>query len=137
MSDSDLGRDISCTTSLRTGRFVTKARLVAEAAYRRITTPRGMLRGGEEEANYGIDITAVIGSDPKRVAKKLPVQIRAELQKDERLLTVTVDLVSVKNGPATIFLITIRATTADGPFTLSVKASAVTVELLGITAEAA
>ncbi len=58
----DFGREISCTDSLKTGRFSTGARLVAEAAYRRLTTPRGTLRGGEEEANYGIDLTEMCGA---------------------------------------------------------------------------
>ncbi len=134
---TDLGRDISCTTELRTGRFATGARVVAEAAYRRLTTPRGMLRGGEEEANYGLDLTELCGNtNPKAAAAALPGRIRSELTKDERIdpSTIVVDVLVVVEGPATSFTITIEAQAAAGPFTLKVLASAVTVELLGLGA---
>lgn len=129
------GRDVSCTDSRKTGRFVTGARLVAEAAYRRVTTPRGTLRGGEEEANYGIDLADLIGSNTTALsAAMLPGQIRAELAKDERIETTDVNVVTTVAGPAVSFNITISCTTAAGPFVLSLLASAVSVELLGITA---
>jgi hypothetical protein len=138
---ADLGRDISCTTGLRTGRFATKARLVGEAAYRRLTTPRGMLRGGEEEAIYGFDLTGLIGTaSTKSAAAALPGQIRAELLKDERIETVDIDVAVTRDGEgASSFVITMKAQTSAGPFTLAVRASEVTVELLGgiTTAEAA
>lgn len=128
----DLGRDISCTDSLKTGRFATGVRLVAEAAYRRLTTPRGMLRGGEEEQNYGLDLTAFCGTtNPKATAASLPGRIKSELLKDERIETVDVNIVVTTSRPATTFTITIAATTGAGPFTLKLLASAVDVELLG------
>lgn len=132
---TDFGRDLSCTTSLRTGRFVSGPRLVAEAAYRRLTTPRGMLRGGEEEANYGLDLTELVGSATgKEDAASLEGRIRNELVKDERIETVDVTVIASTKGPATSFAITVQAATADGPFTLRIQASELTVELLGITA---
>jgi len=135
---TELGRDISCTTSLRTGRFSTGARLVAEAAYRRLTTPRGTLRGGEDEANYGLDLTELIGStNPAELAVSLPGRIRVELEKDERIDSVEVSIASsTTSGGLTSFSIEIIAITSDGPFTLQLAASAVTVELLGISTEA-
>lgn len=132
----DFGRDTSCTTSLRTGRFVSGARLVGEAAYRRLTTPRGMLRGGEEEANYGLDLTELVGSvSAKRDQASIPGRIRSELTKDERIVTVDVQVAISTAGPATTFDITIDAVTTAGPFTLVLRASALTVELLGLTTE--
>jgi len=135
---ANFGRDTSCTSSLKTGRFVTGARLVAEAAYRRLTTPRGMLRGAEEEANYGIDLAELIGNvNPKAAAAALPERIRAELSKDERIDSVAVDVLISVVGPATTFVITVTCGTAAGPFELQLEASDVTVELLGIKTEAA
>jgi hypothetical protein len=132
---ADFGKDTSCLTGLRTGRFVTGARLVAEAAYRRITTPRGTLQGGEDEANYGIDLADLIGSatSPSAVAA-LPGQIQSELLKDERIASVTATVTSSTVGPSTTWTVSIEATTADGPFSLVLAVSGVTVELLGLQA---
>jgi len=130
----DFGRDVSCTDSMKTGRFVTGARMVAEACYRRLVTPRGTLRGGEEEQNYGLDLTELCGStNPTSAAASLPGRIRSELSKDERVESVDVEVLVTTDGPATTFAITIAVQTGAGPFTLSLLASAVTVELLGLT----
>lgn len=132
---TDLGRDTSCTTSLRTGRFSTGARLLAEADYRRLTTPRGTLRGGEEEKNYGLDLTEKIGSvATKSDAAALGGQIRSELMKDDRHDEVTVTVVRSVSGPAESWEVTIEGKSGAGPFSLVLLASAVTVELLGISA---
>jgi hypothetical protein len=129
------GRDISCTTSMRTGQFVSGARLVAEAAYRRLTTPRGMLRGGEEEQNYGLDLTDLIGSaTTKKDAASLEGRIRNELLKDERLLTIDVTVMATVEGPSTSFEILIDGMTKAGPFTLAVRVDDVSAQLLGIKA---
>ena len=130
----DYGREMRCMGSLKTGRFVTGAAVVAQACYGRLTTPRGMLRGGDAEANYGIDLTELIGAtNPKQVAASLPGRIRAELEKDERIESVEVDVLETRatNGDVA-FTITIDAVTGAGPFELRLLASAVTVELLGV-----
>jgi hypothetical protein len=127
------GQDVSCTDGLRTGRYVSEARLVAEACYRRLTTPRGMLRGGEEEQNYGLDLVELIGStSTKSDAAALPGRIKAELKKDERVETVETTVSRIVDGPAVRFEIEILVTTAAGPFTLMLSVNDVTVELLGI-----
>lgn len=129
----DFGRDTSCTDSMKTGRFSSGARLVAEAAYRRLITPRGTLYGGEEEADYGLDLSELIGSgDPVNTAASLPGRIRSELTKDDRIDTVDVDVVPDTNAAETTFNITIEAQTAAGPFELTLLATEVTVQLLGI-----
>lgn len=131
---TDFGRETSCTGSIRTGQFVSGARLVAEADYRRLNTPRGMLRGGEEEQDYGLDLNDLIGSaSTKADAASLEGRIRNELTKDERHLTVSVGVVVTTEGPATAFDITIDATTKDGPFTLAIRVTEVTTSLIGIT----
>lgn len=134
MNDTDFGRDISCTDSIRTGRFATNLQLVGEACYRRLTTPRGMLRGGDDEAEYGLDLTELIGaSNPDAIVVSLPARIRSELTKDPRVDAVAVDVVHVRSGASSAFTIAIDVTTGLGPFTLQILATEVTTELLGIT----
>lgn len=131
---SNFGRDISCTRGLRTGRFVTGPRLVAEALYRRLTTPRGTLRGGPDEANYGIDLTELVGSAAtKRDAAALPGRIQAEALKDERIERVNVTVTQSVEGPSVAFAILIEAETSEGPFELQLLVSEVTVQLLNIS----
>ncbi len=131
---ADLGRDVSCTDSVKTGRFVTGPRLVAEACYRRLTTPRGMLRGGEGEQNSGLDLTSLVGTtSPTSTAASLPGRVRGELMKDERVQSLTVDVLVTTEGPEVSFDITIVGVTSAGPFTLQLLASAVSVELLGLS----
>lgn len=131
---TDFGRDTSCTTSMRTGRIVRGRQLLAEAAFRRITTPPGTLRGGEAERNYGIDVTALVGaSEPRKAAARLPGIIRAELLKDERFLDATATVVAIASGAATEFEINIRLETEEsGAFTFKVGVDEVSAQFLGI-----
>jgi hypothetical protein len=133
---TNFGKDTSCTTGLRSGRYATGAKLVAEACFRRLTTPRGMLRGGDDEANYGLDLTELIGSASTKLdAAALGARIKAELLKDERLINVTVDVVRTLEGPSVSFDVTIYGETDAGPFDLQIGVDEVTVELLGIEAD--
>lgn len=92
-----------------------------------------MLRGGEEEQNFGLDLTELIGSASTPAdAAALPGRIRAELEKDERIESVTVIVVPFIDGAATTYNISVEAVTGEGPFTLTLAASAVSVDLLGI-----
>lgn len=131
MSADGFGRELSCTTTLRTGVYVSGARLVGEAAFRRLTTPRGMLRGGEDEANYGMDLTSFIGASPRGIST-LEGRIRNELLKDERIDKVTARVAKTLDGPATILRIEIDAETRDGPFTLVVQVDEISAQLLNI-----
>lgn len=135
---TDYGRDISCTDSLRTGRYVTGYRLIGEAIYRRLTTPRGTLRGGEAEENYGLDLVGLLGARATDdLVATLPDRIRNELLKDERIETVEVEIVSTGNDVTTALEIRIRVGSSSGPFSLVLGVNSVTAELLGITSEAA
>lgn len=129
---TDFGRDLSCTDSITTGRFVTGARLVAESDYRRLTTPRGSLR---DDLDFGEPLNQLIGtaSTSSQVAA-LPGRIQAELMKDERHASVDVVVTATTSGPVAMYVVDITGNTADGPFTLTIAASAVTVTLLGIDA---
>lgn len=140
MADVNYGRDLSCTDGLRTGRYVTGARLLAEACYRRLTTPRGMLRGGEEEANYGLDLSAEIGTtgNPGVLAASLAARVRNELLKDERILDVIVDVVPIVTGPLVELLVDIRGRGAkEGPFALQLSVTEARTALVSILGEAA
>jgi hypothetical protein len=134
MAVGDYGRDISCTTSLRTGRLSSGLVLLGEAAYRRITTPRGALRGGEDESIYGIDLLDMIGDASSRQATaRLPAQIQNELLKDVRFADVQVSVTSSADGPSVSYLILISITASGGEsFTLRVGVDEVSSQLLGI-----
>ena len=133
-SSSPLGYDTSCTDSLRSGIFVSGIRLVAEACYRRLITPRGMLQGGEAEADYGLDLLNLIGSvSTTNDAAALEGQISAELQKDERVQSVSATVTVVTTQPTVSLTISISVQSAAGPFTMVLAVSQVTVALLGIT----
>ena len=127
------GYDVSCTRRLRTGRFVSGVTLVAEAYYRRLTTTRGTLIGGEEEQNYGLNLMSLIGSAAtSSFAASLPGKIENELMKDPRTESVKATVVSATAGPAVTYTISIEAKTTLGPFTLVLAVSAVSAEIMGI-----
>lgn len=133
MTVTGFGRDTSCLTELRPGRYATGARLVAEAAYRRLTTPKGALLGGDDEANYGLDLLEVIGAmNPKAIAAALPAQIRHELLQDDRISSVDAVCNVVTSGPNTTIQIEISAETDVGPFDLTLAVSDVSVDVVGL-----
>ena len=127
------GYDISCTRGMKSGRFVSGVDLVAQAYYRRLTTPRGTLIGGEEEQNYGLNLMSLVGkAATPSFAASLPGKIENELLKDPRTESVSATVVSATSGPAVTYTIRIAAKTALGPFTLVLAVSAVSAEILGI-----
>jgi len=132
---SDFGRDLSCTTTLRTARYASGARAVAEACYRRITTRRGLLLGNEEEANYGIDVRDGIGaSNGATFAAGLPSKVEAELDKDDRILSTRATATVRQEGPLVSVLLRVSCETSEGPFTLTLSVSEAGVAILGIEA---
>lgn len=134
----NFGRDTSCTTELRSGRYATGVRLVAEAAFRRLTTPRGTLRGGEDEAGYGIDLLGMVGTvSTKKDAAALPGRIEAELRKDERIESVVVTVLETTVASLSSFQIDIEAVTEGGPFTLQIGIDNLELADLNIIVEAA
>jgi phage baseplate assembly protein W len=128
---TNYGKDIACLRGLKTGRYARGVKLVAQSYYRRLTTPRGMLRGGEDEENFGLNLAGLVGTSP---TPAIAAKIENELRKDERTLSVTTDVVATVEGPATVLTITITAETTEGPFSLQLSATDVTVEILGIAA---
>jgi hypothetical protein len=132
--DELYGRDTYCLDALRPGRWARGKQLLAQRLYHRLITPRGSLRGGDQEANFGYDLAGKIGStDARTLASMLPVQIQNELGKDEEVDAVKVTATSSTNAGQVSWSITISVTpNTVGPFDLVLAASAVTVELLGV-----
>jgi hypothetical protein len=113
------GLDLSSLDDVDETREVTGLELVAQDAVWRLKTPRamGILEG--DAPDYGLDLLEAIGSaETASDVAALPERIRAELTKDERILTVEASVVATVAGPSTSFDIRIRCTTADGPFEL-------------------
>jgi phage baseplate assembly protein W len=134
---TNLGRDTSCTTGLRSGRLVSGARLVAESLYRRLDTRRGTLRGGRDEANFGIRLSDYIGQgDDEFVRSSLPGIITAEATKDIRIDASRLRVAVTRTRPGVGVKYDVRVTgwTDTGPFDIVLQVSAVTVELVGLTA---
>lgn len=133
---TEYGKDVSCLTEMRTGRYAKGVRLVAESYFRRLTTPRGMLRGSEAEADFGFDLTEKVGTLASKSARAaLPSEITSELMKDERSQSIDVEVTETKtdDGVGVKWIVTIDAVTTEGPFTLQLGVTNVSAELLGIT----
>lgn len=127
----DYGSDVWCDASVKTGRYADDLRLAAQNVVHRLTTPKGALRGGEEEQDYGLDLPGMIGSAQTEAdAAALPGRISVELSKDPRVLTTTTTVTSTSDGVATSWTVAITVTTERGSFRLA--ASEVTVELVGL-----
>lgn len=129
------GRALWCTDQIRSGRRATHMQVVAHALFRRLITPRGTLRGGEEETAYGFDVSGYIGATSEDFAAvSLPAQVRAELMKDDRVSDVAVDaFISTGANGLTQVVLNVTAVLADesGDFAFTVAATAVTTTLLG------
>ncbi len=140
------GTDVSCLDSLATGRLVTGPRLVVEALYRRLITPRGMLGGGLEESTYGFDVGGYVGSLTSNagispgtgpvLTAALPAMVRNECLKDDRVSTVDVEASIVDRGDGTYTLrIDVTGTLVDSgeDFQLTVGVDDVSTQFLGGT----
>lgn len=130
------GRDTFCFTEILTGRIVTGAELVAQAIYRRLTTPRGTLRGGEEESVYGLDLLDFVGrTGPQAVVDALPDVVEAEVLKDDRVVSCACKATrTVYPDSSVAVTLDIACTLRDEgeDFTLTLGVSAVSVSVLGL-----
>ena len=110
------GVDLWCDSRLQTARYARGSRALAQALFRRLTTPRGSLRGTPEAEAYGLDISQFIGSASQPIVlASIPSQVRAELAKDDRILATEVtvyDVVTSADGLSAIML-EIQVTPAD------------------------
>lgn len=134
MTAPGYGREIWCLDSIITGRYVTGWRVVAQALYRRITTPRGTVLsiGNPEAAAYGFDICEYIGAVgyPTALAA-LPSLVRGEFMKDGRVADATVEAFEERasNGEIYITLSAVVVLVDEGEtfqFTADVTAESIT-----------
>jgi hypothetical protein len=130
------GTDVWCGDQIVSGRYSTGWRTVALALYRRLITPRGMLRGGDDEANYGLDVSQYVGAVgyPTSIAA-LPNIVRGELLKDDRVFDVNVRATTTQGADGLIdVLLDVSVVLVDEgeSFTLTVGVDEVTAELLDV-----
>lgn len=118
--------------SIRTGRLAAGLRCMAQNIVHRLDTPRGMLRGGQDERDYGIDLPGLIGSTQNgQDAAALPVKISNELRKDRRVVRVVSTVNETHDGVAVSWDVSITVHAAEGSF--SIAASAVDLEIVGLS----
>lgn len=129
----DQGTDTYCLDSLKPGRLVSGKMLVAQRCYRRLTTVRGSLRGGEDEANFGLDIAGFVGrTEDRDLPSMLPVAVKNELLKDPAVSAVDVVAVREANGGEVSWTLTITITCTSGDVELIVSVNDVTAALLKV-----
>lgn len=129
------GRDTSCVDSLTPGRLVSGKTLVGQRCYHRLITPKGKLRGGEDEANFGCDLPGFVGrTDDRQLPSMLPVVVQNELLKDPAVSAVRCIANRVDDGAGSIsWTLNISIDTTTGNVDLIVSVDAVTTQLLGIS----
>lgn len=127
------GRDTYCLDTLSPGRLVSGKALVAQRLYRRLVTPPGMLRGGEDEADFGVDLPGMVGGiEPVALASTLPVRVENELRKDPAVSEITVDATRTSDASGVTWTLRIDVETTEGDVELIMAVSDVSVELLGV-----
>lgn len=129
------GTEVWCTDKMQSGRLARGKVALVQALYRRLITPRGTLRGGDQESNYGIDLAdyvGAIGYDTAILA--LPSVVRSELLKDERVLDVDVTVTTATNSAKGIEItiaVSVIPQDESEAFTFNVSVSDVSAELIG------
>lgn len=130
---SELGVDINCLTDIDPNLTLASGwRNLANALGRRLLTDNGFLfdtTGDAQAADYGEDIrkklNAGFTSDDARL---LEGRIQQQMLQDERVAAADVDVVFVFSTSS--LTITIDIETKEGPFTLIMNVSQLTVEIL-------
>lgn len=131
------GTDIWCLGQIRSGRLARGRAVVIQALYNRTITARGTLRGGEEESTYGLDLAGFVGAvGATLAARALPLQLRTEWLKDDRVQDVSIvgTVVPGTDGTSEVHLdcnVLLAGETESFPLTLAVSDTSVT--LLGGT----
>jgi hypothetical protein len=130
MATVDFGTDIACVTDVGPKfSFVSGMVNLGNALCRRLITQRGTLL---YDLNYGTDIRARLNSGnlPSNITS-LQADIENECEKDPRIDSCTA--VVAFNQAAQNAIITLAGVGGQGPFTLVLLASQLTVQLLQVT----
>jgi hypothetical protein len=102
---SGYGEDIWCGDELVTSRRSRGVNTVLLAWYRRLRTPRGTLRGGDEESAYGLDLSSYVGAVGYPAAiLAMPTLVRAELSKDDRAVDIAVTATSSVDAAGLVYI---------------------------------
>lgn len=121
------GLDLSCTADLHpTMNVVTGDDLMREVCFRRLYTPRGSLLSSPQEVTIDVREYLSAEADEDRAVDLLRGACIAALSSDPRILSVDV-VVEIVDREATI---AIAAIGSEGPFALTISASAATVAVL-------
>ena len=132
------GKDTWCLGSLASGRFATGPIAVGQAAFRRLTTPRGTLRSvlpNAPELTYGFDLSRYIGAiDTDLAVATIPGRVRSELLKDDRIRDVECSVSVERRSDGTSYLlvaITAQLSNAGDSFSLTLSVDEASTELVG------
>lgn len=126
---SDLGTDLSCVDDCTAEMSEVTGRIcLAQAIARRYLTPRGRLI---DDPNYGYDLTQYINDDlgPSDLGK-IKAGSEAEALKDERVEECNVSIAVSVGG---VMMLTAILTDGNGPFTLVLAITAVTVQIITVS----
>lgn len=132
------GTDTWVLDQVRTGRMATGVTLLAQALYRRLTTPRGTLDDGDEGIVYGLDVCDFIGRDSTPdFVDAIPAAIEAECLKDDRVSSVQATATATTSSAGeTSVLVEVAVAPFDesiSAFTFTLSVSSVSVSFLGVT----
>lgn len=124
-----LGTDLSAVTGLDPSlALFSGSRIVAEAAVRRITTPRG---GLFYAPNYGIDVREILNA---KVTQQLlgawRARIESEIRKDERVDTLSSTLAFYTQSEQV--RIRVEGSTGAGPFAFTLAVSSISVDVIAL-----
>lgn len=127
--DETLGTDVSALPSLGSRfRLVSGPENLAEALARRLMTPRGALHYAPD---YGTDLRAFLSEAfTARTITRVRAAVEAELRKDRRVTAVSA--VATYDATTESLAVEVVVENEAGPFTLTVRATALTVELLAV-----
>jgi hypothetical protein len=131
------GKDTWCLYGVASGRFATGATAVAQAAFRRLTTPRKTLRSvlpNAPELTYGFDLTGYVGAVSAEIAAAtIPARVRSELLKDDRIRDVFCTVSNRRRSGEDVLMVTIRAKLSNSgdTFALTLSVSDAATELVG------
>jgi phage baseplate assembly protein W len=126
-SSIDYGSDVLTFPGVDPNLTLSKGgRVLAEALARRLCTPRGSLPFHED---YGLDLRSFLNEAVTSDSLyRLKSAVERECEADERVESASVSL--DYNAQTRRLRVRIEATTAQGPFRLTLAVSQVTVELL-------
>jgi hypothetical protein len=124
---TDYGSDVAMEPDFdETWTLITGRRVMAERLVRRFTTPKGTLPFWPDD---GFDVRDWLREEISRATlHELRQSLVNEGEKDEQLLSLDVSITF--NPSSETLSVTLSCVDADGPFTLVLNVSALTVDLL-------